>query len=1104
MEDLERRRRELSPIKRALLNKRLRAGALQGTGGQAIRRTRRDGPIRCSFAQERLWFLDQLEPDSAGYVIPYGVSIHGGLDTRALTRALQELLTRHESLRTGFGSENESPVQWIASDALLNIETIDLTTIVGASDRDRETKRILREEAERPFDLTRPPLFRARLLRLSENEHVLLLVLHHIVTDAWSFGVLFKELGATYEAFVAGRPSPLPELTIQYADFAVWQRDWFSGEILDRQLAFWRKQLAGASGVLELPTDRPRPARQTYRGAHRRMTFSRATSDSLNQLARREGATFFMVLFAAFNVLLARYTGEQDIIVGSPIANRGRPELESLVGFFVNTLPLRTDLSGDPTFRELLRRVREVALEAYAHQDLPFERLVRDLRPERELGRNPLFQVMLILQNTPRRPLKLHGLTLEPLEMDTGTTIFDVTASLAEEQNGSLSCSIEYSRDLFDPATIGRMGNHFRILLEAIVADPDTRISALRLLTESERRQLLVEWNRTEVDYPNASIPELFEAQVERTPDRTALVGRLGGISYRDLNARANRLAHHLRRLGVGQESLVGVSLERSIDLNVTLLAILKAGGAWVPLDPTHPARRLAFLIEDTHPVTVVTNERSSSNLPPDSVRLVRIDSDAEIESQSEQNPPNVSSPLSAAYVIHTSGSTGVPKGVVGVHRGAVNRFAWMWRTYPFGPQETCCQKTALSFVDSIWEIFGPLLQGVRSVVISDDDAQDPIRLVETLADNRVTRIVLVPTLLNALLNSMDDLEQRLPHLALWVTSGDALTPELARRFRKTLPDRTLLNLYGSSEVSADVTCAEITRFERESPISIGRPIDNTRTYIFDRALQPVPVGVAGELYVAGAGIARSYWNRPELTAEKFVPDLFDPLGGLLYRTGDRVRYASDGNIQYLGRLDDQVKIRGFRVELGEVEFALAACDLVKECVVVASGEPGADRELVAYLVPETPDGVSASTLRSFLRTSLPDYMVPTTFILVDSFPLLPSGKIDRKALPEGNRPARERAFVAPRTPTEEALAKIFGQMLGLPMVGVQDDFFDLGGHSLRATQVVSRLRAAFGVDVKLRSLFEQPTVEGLATLIEQMLIDELETLPEDLAGVDD
>jgi amino acid adenylation domain len=1101
--DPGRRRRELSARKQALLKERLRAAATEGAPASSIPRARRDGQIPASFAQQRLWFLDQLEPGSAGYVVPYGVSIRGNLDTRALTRALQELLARHESLRTGFGEENGSPVQSIAPDAVLNVQTIDLTSIAGASERERETKRILREESQRPFELTLPPLFRARLLRLSESEHVLLLTLHHIVSDAWSFGVLFRDLAAIYGAFAAGRPSPLPPLPIQYADYAVWQRAGFSGEVLDQQLTFWRKQLAGASGVLELPTDRPRPARQSYRGAHRTFTFSRAVSNALNQLARREGVTLFMVLLAAFNVLLARYTGEQDIIVGSPIANRGLPELESLVGFFVNTLPLRTDLSGDPTFRELLRRVREVALEAYAHQDLPFERIVGDLRPERELGRNPLFQVMLILQNTPRKPLKLSGLTLDPLEMDTGTTIFDITASLTEEPSG-LSCSFEYNRDLFEPATIGRMGNHFRILLEGIVANPETRISALPLLSETERRQILVDWIQTEADYPNACISELFEAQVERTPDQTALVDRAGEIRYRDLNARANRVAHFLREQGVGPETRVGVCLERSIDMIVALLAILKAGGAYVPLDPTHPPRRLAFLIEDTRPVVVVTNERSSSNLPIDSVPLIRIDSDGdEIASQPEENPPNVSSPLSAAYVIHTSGSTGLPKGVVGLHRGAINRFAWMWRTYPFGPQETCCQRTSLNFVDSIWEIFGPLLQGVRSVVIPDEDAQDPVRLVEVLANARVTRIVLVPSFLNALLNSVNDLERRLPDLALWVTSGEALTEELARRFRKALPDRTLLNLYGSSEVSADVTCSEVTRSAPEAPVAIGRPIANTRTYILDRALQPVPVGVPGELHIAGAGLARSYWNRAELTAEKFIPDPFNSLGGRLYRTGDLARYVSDGDIQYLGRLDGQVKIRGFRVEVGEVESALSECEAVKECVVVARGESGADRELVAYLVAQSAEEVTASTLRSFLRNSLPDYMVPSSFILLDSLPLLPSGKVDRNALPEGSRPARERAFVAPRTPTEEALARVFGEVLGLPAVGVEDDFFDLGGHSLRATQVVSRLRVAFGVDVRLRSLFEHPTVEGLAGVVEQLLIDELANLPED-AGVGD
>jgi amino acid adenylation domain-containing protein len=909
-----------------------------------------------SFPQQLLWLLDQLEPGRAIYNLPGPVRLTGALDIAALEQSLNEIVRRHEALRTTFDEVDGTPVQVIAPGLELTLPVTDLCHL-PAGEREAASRRLVTEEARKPFDLARGPLVRAELLRLGDQEHVLLLTMHHIVSDGWSLQVLNKELAALYEAFSAGRPSPLPGLPIQYVDFAHWQREWLQGEALEKQLAYWRAQLAGAPAVLELPTDRPRPAEQSFRGAQASVMLPASLTEALKAMGQREGATLFMTLLAAFQALLSRYTGHEDIVVGSPIANRTRTELEGLIGFIANLLALRTDLSGDPSFRELLGRVREVTLGAYAHQDLPFERLVGELQPERSLSHAPLFQVMLVLLNNPREVLRLPGLTLEPLEVDTGTAKFDLALFIWEEEGG-LKVQSEYNTDLFDAATITRMLTAFQNLLRGVVVDPDQPLSALPLLTNTERHQLLVEWNKSHADYPNRCIHELFEAQAARTPDAVALVFEDKQLTYRELNRRANQLAHYLRKRGVGPESLVGVCLERSLELVVGLLGILKAGGAYVPLDPGYPPERLAFMLEDAQVPWLLTEQRlwDKMNVGQDAIlsHIVRLDADWEaIAEESEQNPASGVTADNLAYVIYTSGSTGRPKGVLGLHRGAVNRFAWMWDAYPFEAGEVCCQRTSLNFVDSVWEIWGPLLQGVRTVLVPDEALKDAEQLVQTLAAHHVTRIVLVPSLLRVILDTFADIRSRLPELKHWVTSGEAISLELAQRFFEALPRSILINLYGSSEVSADVTCYDTGRMSDQlSSVPIGRPLANTQIYLLDRYLNPSPIGVPGELHAGGAGLARGYLNRPELSAEKFIPSPFsEEPGARLYKTGDLARYLPDGNIEYLGRLDHQVKVRGYRIELGEIEAALRAHPAVQETVVMAREDEPGEARLVAYVV---------------------------------------------------------------------------------------------------------------------------------------------------------
>ena len=917
------------------------------------------------------------------------------------------------------------------------------------------------------------------LLRLGGEEHLLLLTMHHIVSDAWSIGVLSRELTVFYQAFTTGVPAGLPELPIQYADYAVWQREWLQGERLERELTYWRAQLRGAPAVLDLPTDRPRPVVQSSRGAKQSLLLPTRLSEGLRALSRREGITLFATILAAFQALLARYTGQLDIVVGSPIAGRTRTETEELIGFFVNTLALRTDLSGDPTFRELLRRVREVTLGAYAHQHIPFEQLVEELQPERDISRTPVFQVVLAMQNVPRHTLELPGLRLRSEAADSGTAKFDLTLFVFE-QGSDLNVALEYCTDLFDAGTATRLLGHFRTLLEGVLADPERRLSELPLLTEPERHQLLVEWNATTTDYPrDATIGDLFRIQAARTPEAIAVVRDDERLTYRELEARANRLAQYLRARGVGPETRVGICLERSVDAVVGVLAVVLAGAAYLPLDPSDPPDRLRFLLGDARADVLLSESRHRGRVPPGSVATT-ICLDEERESIVHQP----GAPLSRAYagnlacVMYTSGSTGSPKGVAVPHR-AVARLVLATDYFQAGPEAVFLQLAPLAFDASTFEIWGALLTGAR-LVVAPPGRLSLEAIGRVVREQGVTTLWLTAGLFHQMVDrGLDDLRGVRQLLA----GGDVLSVAHVERVRRELPHCRLVNGYGPTESTTFASCHPVAGGELSGSVPIGRPIANTRTYVLDGRLEPVPVGLPGELYLGGAGLARGYLGRPGLTADRFAPDPFGPeVGGRLYRTGDQVRWRADGLLEFLGRTDDQVKLRGHRVEPGEVEVALREHPAVRAAVVTAREDIPGEKRLVAYLVPAgSMPGVSE--LQGFLRQRLPDFMVPSAFVALAELPLSPNGKVNRRALPAPDqaRPGPEDAFVAPRNPVEELLANIYATVLGIERVGVHDDFFGLGGHSLLATKVISRILATLGVELPLRSIFEAPTVAALA-----------------------
>ena len=975
MSDLSQRIANLSPEQLALLEQRLGdKGTSSVAGRQAIPRREAKGPHPLSFAQQRLWFLDQMVPDSPAYNIPQAIQISGALDVEALQKTLDALVARHEVLRTTFAAVDGSPVQVITESRSVELSVTDLREW-PPTEREVEAQRLIVEHVRRPFNLSQDLMLRALLLRLDEKEHRLLLTKHHIAFDGWSSGILYREIASLYEAFSTGKPSLLPELPIQYADFAQWQREWLRGEVLESQLSYWKEQLGDNLPVLELPTTYPRPAVQTHRGARQSLALPKTLSDSLQALSHQEGSTLFMTLLAAFQVLLHRYTGQEDITVGSPVSGRSRVETEGLIGFFVNTLVMRTDISGEPTFLDLLGRVREVALAAYDHWDLPFEKLVEELNPDRNLSHSPLFQVVFAFQNAPRSKLELAGLTLTNLAVDGGTAKFDLSLGLSESPDG-LTGSLEYNTDLFDHATITRMQGHFQTLLEGIVDNPDRRLSELPLLTAGERRQLLVEWNDTQADYPqDRCIHQLFEAQVERTPDAVALVFEEEQLTYRELNDRANQLGHYLRTMGVGPEVLVGIYVERSLEMVVGLLGILKAGGAYVPLDPAFPKERLAFLLEDIQVSVLLTQQRLLEYLPKHNAKTLGLDCDWEIIAQeSKENPDSRATAKNLAYVIYTSGSEGSPKGVAQEHQQLLNYLNGILERLELPANASFATVSTIAADLGNTILFSSLCTGGCLHVISQERISDPYALVEYFKCHPIDCLKIVPSHLAAL-QAHPDPEGLMPHQLL-ILGGEASRSDWVENLQALAPHCAILNHYGPTEATVGVLTyrVEADKLSLERPtLPIGRPINNTQIYVLDPNLQPVPIGVPGELHIGGLNLARGYLNRPDLTAEKFIPNPFssEP-GSRLYKTGDLARYLPDGNIEFLGRLDYQVKIRGFRIEPAEPESALKQHPDVREALVVAHEDTLGEKHLVGYVVP---DRDHATMIDGRRRYKLPNNM---------------------------------------------------------------------------------------------------------------------------------
>ncbi|HEY9811291.1 MAG TPA: amino acid adenylation domain-containing protein, partial [Halomicronema sp.] len=1025
-----------------------------------------------SFAQNRLWFLNQLAPANPFYNVTAALQITGPLNITALQQTLNEIIRRHETLRTTFVMQNGQLLQAIHPHLTLPLPIINLQNI-PATQQQKQAQKIATKEAQKPFDLATDPLFKTTLLQLSQSQFILLLNLHHIVADGWSIGVLIREFTTLYTTYQKNQPSTLPELPLQYADFSEWQHQYLQGEILETQLTYWQQKLKKIT-PLNLPTDRPRPPLPTYKGAKQLLTLSPPLTQALKTLSRQQNVTLFVTLLAAFKTLLYRYTQQEDITIGSPIANRNRREIEPLIGFFVNTLVLRTNLTGNPTFLELLNRVKQTTIEAYAHQDLPFEKIVEKLQPEREPSRNPLFQVSFSLQNTPIQTLQLPDLTLQPLEIETGTAKLDLEFHLWEELE-TIKCQIIYSTDLFNQTTITRMAEHFQTLLAAIAANPNQHLSHLQILTPAEQHQILIEFNQNQFQPPPTNnqkyFHQHFETQVEKTPEALAIVFENQKLTYQQLNNKANQIAYHLQKLGVIPDVLVGICLESSPDAIAALLGILKAGGAYLPLNPNYPEDRLKFILQDTQLSLLITH----SSLAPifnkildtcftplnkggrgdQPAKLSIICLDKNLEKTSQQNPTTNLTPDNLAYIIYTSGSTGTPKGVLIEHRGLNNLIQAQKQI--FNPQQNhrILQFASLSFDASIFEIVMALTNGATLYLGKKESLLPGQALISILKRHSITHITLPPAVLKLLPND------ELPALQSIICAGETCTSEIVKKWAI---NRRFINAYGPTETTVWASFAEITDSSKNPPI--GRPILNTQLYILDKNLQPVPVGIPGELYISGAGVARGYLNRPALTAEKFInsnPQI--PIRNSqfpLYKTGDVARYLPDGNIEFLGRIDQQVKIRGYRIELGEIETLLNQHPNIKQTAVIVLENQTENKRLIAYIISHQNPASTTETLRNFLKQKLPDYMIPNTFIALDNLPLTSNGKIDRHRLtsPELlNNTSDIKTFIAPRTPTEIDLAKIWAETLHTQQISITDNFFEAGGDSLTAVKLLDQIR---------------------------------------------
>ncbi|MDC0749710.1 non-ribosomal peptide synthetase [Polyangium mundeleinium] len=1049
----------------------------------ALPRLNREGPLPLSLAQRALWFLERLQPGSGAYHMPAAIHLEGELHSETLRRAFEEVVRRHEALRTTFLLVDDEPVALPAAPPTLDLPVEDLRHI-PEPERRAAVERLAAETSAIPFDLERGPLLRLRLLRLATHEHVLLVVLHHLVADGRSIPLLLRELSIIYGALHRGAPIPLPELRAQYADYWAWRRRELEQGPLEGQIAYWRTRLAGPVPALDLPTAGPRPPVQTFRGAHLAFHVPARVLESLQALARAENATLFMVLTAAFLALLHRYTGQEDLSLGTPVGLRNHPEAEPLIGFFVNTVVLRTDLAGDPNFQELLRRVRDNAVRAFSHADVPFDRLVAELQPRRDPSRPPLFQALISVDLEPPRRFDLAGLPARLLPFERGVAQFDLVLDLAVEPVG-LEGVFEYNTDLFDATAMGRLAQHFQVLLEGAAARPELRLSVLPLLTAQEQQDILVAWNATQMEPPaETCLHEMFETQVRRTPHATALASGEARLTYAQLDERANQLAWHLRRLGVGPEVRVGVCLHRSPEMLVGMLGTLKAGGAYVPLDAEYPRARLEYLLQDAQVQILLTQEELKPLLPAFPGRVLCLDSDWHlVTNETTSKPPCGALADNLAYIIYTSGSTGAPKAVMTTHRSVCNYLHAMQTAFPLGPEDRALQLNAISFDASVSEIFTPLIAGAELVLTRAGDQREPARLVQHIVEGRITTIQLVPSLLQFLLQ-----EPGFPactSLRRVYCGGEAMPVGLQDGLLGTL-EVQLINLYGPTEATIDPAYLVCRRGTPQKIVPVGRPNRNMQLYVLDRAMQPVPVGVPGEAYFGGIGLSRGYLNAPALTAERFVPHPFssEP-GARLYRSGDLVRFLEDGTVEFLGRLDHQVKVRGFRVEPGEIEAALRQHPDVKDAVVLAREDLPGRKDLVAYVVASEGRSPSVVALRESLESALPAHMVPAFISVLETFPLTPNGKVDRPALPAPQRIATSRAR-APRTPTEQVLASIFAEVLAIPRVEPHDNFFELGGHSLLASQVTSRLGQVLGMEVPLRAIFEHPTFADLAGWIDQ------------------